>query len=653
MTTHSLHTAKFSFSCGVTLQIESRAGSASQLLSIMHAPDAEAEFWLETENDWASGLPPMRWCEEGELFEKFQLREDSEFFVDVAVPLGLDQAVSKAAENPAWPFEEKLGEVFSRDPSRRWREVVGPRGYSTVVTGRLVVRSIPGRLDFRTEFGSSIVAEVVCRKLTYFDEFRRLLDDLAEHCVEILLTAGAPSTLRLGVADVATNEAALHFHMRRIMSDGGIVAALREVFASPHVRLIEKEEPVALGEADEIDAESVSDSVDVSVLVRGGPLSRLFCGFTPAELPATERYESFDTPENRYLKAFLEDCLRVAQSLSSAMARRKKAVASREAARWAATLSELLGAGLWKEVGTATVVPWNSQVLLRKRGYKEVLGFDLSLRLAVAMPWREGVQLADGLEGDVRPVSKLYEYWCFFMLRSALRSICVEAEDTSLIELSKDGYQVALRQGKTSECRFRFADEVGRVVDIFLYYNKPFRRQTNTETSWEGSYSGNFDPDFSICLRRESENAVPHWLHFDAKYRLERRELFEQFEEQSQRSDRPLTDYDRELRRVAKRADLFKMHTYRDGILGSRGAYVLFPGDGVGGAQSGRCPNLFVRHPSAVDQATVHKVPSVGAFDLCPGGLPEQLLAIQEFLSQVAFAVASGNEYSEEEAFFG
>jgi predicted component of viral defense system (DUF524 family) len=41
------------------------------------------------------------------------------------------------------------------------------------------------------------------------------------------------------------------------------------------------------------------------------------------------------------------------------------------------------------------------------------------------------------------------------------------------------------------------------------------------------------------------------------------------------------------------------MHTYRDGILSSRGAYILFLGDGAGTRLNGSQKNLFVRHPSA------------------------------------------------------
>ena len=73
-----------------------------------------------------------------------------------------------------------------------------------------------------------------------------------------------------------------------------------------------------------------------------------------------------------------------------------------------------------------------------------------------------------------------------------------------------------------------------------------------------------------------------------AKYRLEVSEVEAIFtsEDQVDRDDigseEEETEYDREVSRLHRREDLRKIHTYRDGILGSRGAYILIPGDGRG-----------------------------------------------------------------------
>jgi len=94
------------------------------------------------------------------------------------------------------------------------------------------------------------------------------------------------------------------------------------------------------------------------------------------------------------------------------------------------------------------------------------------------------------------------------------------------------------------------------------------------------------------------------------------------------------------------------MHTYRDGILSTRGAYILFPGDGTGLRMGPENQNFFIRHPSAFRGPAAYKIPSVGAFDLCPGRNESQVPVLREFLRNVLEAVAVGRPYQEEDGLF-
>ena len=317
----------------------------------------------------------------------------------------------------------------------------------------------------------------------------------------------------------------------------------------------------------------------------------------------------------------------------------------------------MLAHSRWAEIGTFRQFPSNSQVLQRRRGYRDVVKFDLSLRLSLELPWRRGRDFADGLLGDVRPVNEIYEYWCFFVLRRILREICAAEHPTtgSLITATKDGLQVGLQKGKRSRVNFTYKTAGARVLQIGLFYNRRFRRPNRAMISWEGSYTAFFDPDYSLLVTvLETGLARRHWLHFDVKYRLEVREIEAIFTSEDQAdlddvgSEEEETEYDREITRLHRREDLFKMHTYRDGILGSRGAYILFPGDGARIRQAGPRQNLFVRHPSAFGGASSHGFPSVGAFDLCPGRDAPQRAFLQEFLVGVFDALLALDVYGEE-----
>ena len=659
MSVFALHRAQFDMGAGVQLEIESILGRGQALSAPVPVPGLiSADEEVDADQLSSAGLPPMCWRDSGELFEPFQLREDTDYFIDVTVPISIAEASERSATHSAWPFAFRLASAFTREPVKRWREIeLGGRRH-TVITGQLRLRSHAGVLDLGTEIGGSLRAEVVCRKLHYFDEFKALLDSLAEKATELLLAYDSPVSLAFGLAQQqAGNDAALHFLMRYVMSAGQLPSATAEMLASPHARLVERLEVKQIEEIEEGQADLIIDHLDVSSLGQGGPLARFFGGYTPRQLPQREMFGSHDTAENRYAKAMLEHCRQIAQRLADRMQVRKRKAAEREAKAWGLQLDELLQAGLWREVGPLGQIPANSPVMLRKRGYKEMFRLDVALRMSLDLSWSQGAELADGLIGDSRPVSQIYEYWCFFVLREVLLSLCTEATGGNFLTVSADGLRIQLARGRRSECRFEFASANGNRLAVSLFYNRRFLRPRAPRSDWSGSYTASFDPDYSIVVRSPGGGA--HWLHFDAKYRLERQQaeaLFESDEDDQQGAAAAKVfepDYEVELARVHKQDDLFKMHTYRDGILGTRGAYVLFPGDGVGGQALNPHPNFFVRHPSAMGVPPAQLVPSVGAFPLTPEGSGEQIGAVRELLRRTLESISIAAPYSEERAWFG
>lgn len=261
--------------------------------------------------------------------------------------------------------------------------------------------------------------------------------------------------------------------------------------------------------------------------------------------------------------------------------------------------------------------------------------------------------------GDIRPVSELYEYWCFFLLRRLLAEICqAELPDNgSFLSFTNEGLQVRLVKGKRSRVTFIYRQEAGKTVKVALFYNRRFQRPSRNLLAWEGSYTAAFDPDYSVAVTvTEGATVQKHWLHFDAKYRLEPAEvaglLHDSGEDMLADADDDEVGYEQEISRLHRREDLFKMHTYRDGILSTRGAYILFPGDGAGMRLEGKNQNFFIRHPSAFRGPAAYMFPSVGAFDLCPGRDESQLPVLKSFIRSVLEAVATGKPYQKERGLF-
>ncbi|MBK1616833.1 hypothetical protein CKO44_25730, partial [Rubrivivax gelatinosus] len=188
---------------------------------------------------------------------------DTDYFVDVSLPISADEAVERAKVGPHWPFGDRLAKVFKRDPSRRWKEVAANGRKTTIITGQLRLRSQAGVIDLGVEIGRPLPAEVACRKLKYFKEFKELLHSLAEKVAELLLSLDSPVSLSFDPSgNLAKNDAALHFLMRHIMSSSKLPLAIDEIAAQPHSKLLERREFVRMDEIEEADAELISDGFE-------------------------------------------------------------------------------------------------------------------------------------------------------------------------------------------------------------------------------------------------------------------------------------------------------------------------------------------------------------------------------------------------------
>ena len=112
-------------------------------------------------------------------------------------------------------------------------------------------------------------------------------------------------------------------------------------------------------------------------------------------------------------------------------------------------------------------------------------------------------------------------------------------------------------------------------VKIILLYNYEFNRPKNDESNITySSYSLPVNPDYTLVIEYENNKKL---LHFDAKYRVNK-----------------YNEY--------KEDNIHKMHTYKDGITDSIGAYILYPGN-----------------KSEVFDEIDGSFGSVGAFTLKPG----------------------------------
>src|SRR5262249_29606257 len=152
-------------------------------------------------------------------------------------------------------------------------------------------------------------------------------------------------------------------------------------------------------------------------------------------------------------------------------------------------------------------------------------------------------------------------YWVFLELAEIISNLCDRPLDLqTLVAETAGGMNLVLRRERASSVRGQFTRR-GRTFAVELCFNQQFAPRPN------GTWTKSLRPDCSLHVvpldRSRRDDDV--WLHFDAKYRVDRVEDL-------------LGDNDYEPALVAKTEDLYKMHTYRDAIIRAVGAFVVFPG---------------------------------------------------------------------------
>ena len=271
-----------------------------------------------------------------------------------------------------------------------------------------------------------------------------------------------------------------------------------------------------------------------------------------------------DTPENRFVKAFIGQARAIIGRMRSAVgARRPDAFRRnllRDCDRMEASLTPIARHSMWEEVGRMVRIPFSSTVLQRRRGYRRVLRHFSRIRLAPTIPLDRN-DMRDLLE--LKNVALLYELWTFFRL---------------VHEISAVLGRPPVRSGQPAGDDFGTDFAAGGTFEwdpgVRLVYNRRFSRSRRGQGH---SYSVPLIPDIALQVTG-GPNAGLHLL--DAKFRV--RALADVG---LAANDKDADDKDAAAEKAKervgsfKRADIYKMHAYRDAIPAARSVWILYPGN--------------------------------------------------------------------------
>ena len=505
-------------------------------------------------------------------------------------------------------------------------------------TGRISPGIYVGKLallvERKGEIVDKIAVEVRSIKADYRTEYRTMLEDITKECTELLMIHSSPVTQRFNV-DYEGDSQTLYQRFAFVKS---IVDS--EQFRNAVYRVISMPVTTWTNHIEERDirrARRITPSQLRQIASRNDRINlpenhnlrkKLSIQSIPSRITSEIKIDTVDTPENRFVKHVLQEF----QRFSGLVIRHIEKSKTRpniyyEAKNLEEKFGTYLNHNVFREISSPVSLPLNSPILQRKEGYREILRVWLMFDLAAKLTWKA----LDDDKYDIgkRDVATLYEYWLFFKLLRLIEKIfSIDPKQTKkLIKEDGDGMGLTLESGIHTAVEGDYSYK-GRHLKIQFSYNRTFGKSNYPDG---GSWTKQMRPDYTLSLwpadetlsgkdelnEAEKQELIVH-IHFDAKYKVEGLKylISEDVDEASKDLD---IEKNEQKEGTYKRADLLKMHAYKDAIRRTAGAYVLYPG----------------KDKPYKSRGFHEIVPGLGAFAVSPSDNGTGLEQLESFIREV------------------
>lgn len=466
------------------------------------------------------------------------------------------------------------------------------------------------------EKAAELRLEVRSVKTSYREDYRAMLEEITEKCTDLLLEHNSPVSQFFETDfNVDSNTLYQRFaFIRSILESPEFDDSVRKTLSSPVTRWKSTETTRDIRSVRRVNAKIYRQIAGASCRVdlpTDHPLKETIQS-VPAKLNVSFKTETVDTPENKFVKYVLITFHSFCSDIKNKINPNERV--NLEITSLEDKLEQYISHSILREVSSLTTIPLNNPVLQRKEGYREILRVWLMFDLAAKLVWRGG---DDVYSGNKRDVAILYEYWLFFKLLDIIKEIfkISPLATHDLIEKTEKGLGLRLKQGKFFPIRGTYKSG-NRNFEIQFSYNKTFSGKNQYPKA--GSWTRTLRPDYTLSIwpsgiseeQAETEELIVH-IHFDAKYKIDNLQAIFGEDESSEEEERTMGTY--------KRTDLLKMHSYRDAIRRTAGAYILYPG---------------TTHETLLG---FHELlPGLGAFPIRPSKIDDGTAELKMFLLDVA-----------------
>ena len=554
-------------------------------------------------------LTPIQYCPDiGANFAELMFLEETEYQIlfeskDTYADYDVLYSLTKMNDNHFKPFRFELGDKNTYK-----------------IAGTLNFRSYVGKsfVDVRKDGTNSIKIpiEVRSKKMDYFSQYSAMIADLSQHSLNLIFEVNSPlyQEFELDYRQKETYYEEFMF-LEYLFREENLPAIFEYLSKNLHSQLKNHTETVPISFASNVNQNTLKNIISKpNKLVKVDSdleISQKLNGYIPYEIEQTKHEDVIDIPENRFFKYFLELIRDLAEDLYE---NSKEGYIQDKLSYFRDEIEYYLSSKFFNHISAMDYVPFNSQILQKKEGYREIFQYFLMLEFSFRLSWDE---INNQFKGFEKKLSELYEYWCYFKLLKVLNELSVvKVNFEDIFRVNNDGWSISIKRGQSSAKKFKIYIEDSE-IDIELFYNLKFSKESPLYVS----YSLIFKPDYTLKIT--IGNKI-HYIHFDAKYRSQLEVTGNNLDDDiDERDDLEENNY------VFKNGDIYKMHTYKDSILRSHGAYVLFPGNS---------PQNFYVFESQV-------IPSVGAFSLTPGDDENNEQELAKFIEEVLKILLGNGRY--------
>lgn len=490
--------------------------------------------------------------------------------------------------------------------------------------GRIEAARYTGFVDLKLEtkdgecfFGH---LEICPRKLGYTEEYRWMLDRIAQESAELALLPFAAARLGSLSSDAADSAESLYQQfefLKERLTSPAFESAVEQLRHRPHTEFRALSEEVPQGKPVRGDRRLAQNLTKPGCRVPTrrsvGRLDTL-----PSVIRKVGYQESFETVPNQFVRFVVEHWTALVDKVAMAVkswgqdkeARRRRAESEISDIR--SLLEGLERLPAIRNMAPLAVFPSSNTVLRSRSGYREFLDAFLLTQAIASLSWEED---DESFSAAQRSVSDLYECWVFLEVLRIVASIPgFNVDRKPLLKSTSHGLSLGL-SGSSEVLLISRGMLHGREVTLELCFNRTFAKERNIDS--DGSWTVKMRPDVSISIEVDTPHSYGKtWLHFDAKYKLHGSSVGQS---------------------TAKSEDIRKMHAYRDAIRRSAGAYVIYPGSSSNTTKYNQYHEI---------------VPGVGAFAMRPGENGEAVEPDEEFSLKslicdvVGCAVSQGTSYS-------